>query len=176
MLDYLPGETVGQHYNRMVAYARTLDPRFIGGAASVREIARVEQAIATLKRQAEEKAQRESDNDPHVIEAKNIAALWYRANDARMAIAAIQAQRKKSSEFEIFDLPDEFFEAPQDIGGGPEAFKTFEEAEKTAAALVGLSSSMSDFFKGWDGGTESRNEMFIRVLVKRVLALEERLK
>ena len=35
---------------------------------------------------------------------------------------------------------------------------------------------MSAFFKGWDGGTEIRNEMFIRVLVKRVLALEERLK
>ena len=100
----------------MVAYAQNPRPALRRRRRVGAEIDRVKKAIETFERQAEEKAQRESDNDPRVIAAKKIAALWYRANEARMAITAIQAQRKKSSEFEIFDLPDEFFEAPQDIG------------------------------------------------------------
>jgi hypothetical protein len=92
MLDYLPGETVGAHYNRMVAYVRTLDPRFVGGAASVREIARVEQAIVTLEKQAEEKAKRERNNDPLVRANAGLHELWRRAHRAQQKIAEAQAK------------------------------------------------------------------------------------
>jgi hypothetical protein len=59
MLEYRPGETVGQHYNRLVDHARKLDPRFVGGVASVPEMDRVKKAIVTLEKQAEEKARRQ---------------------------------------------------------------------------------------------------------------------
>jgi hypothetical protein len=87
MLDYKPGETVGQHYNRMVAYARTLDPRFVGGAASVREIARVEQAIETFERQAAEK----KAGDPRDSE---LSVLHRRAEEGRGRIISLQAELK----------------------------------------------------------------------------------
>jgi hypothetical protein len=87
MLDYKPGETVGQHYNRMVAYARTLDPRFVGGAASVREIARVEQAIETFERQAAEK----KAGDPRDSE---LSELHRRAEEGRGRIISLQVELK----------------------------------------------------------------------------------
>ena len=86
-LPYEPGETVGRHYNRMVDYARTLDPRFVGGAASVREIARVEQAIAVMEKQAEEKRR----GDPRGIELAN---LCRRADEARGKVGSLQAELK----------------------------------------------------------------------------------
>ena len=41
MLEHKNGETIGQRYNRLVEHARKLDPRFVGGVASVPELARV---------------------------------------------------------------------------------------------------------------------------------------
>jgi hypothetical protein len=73
---HVPGETVGQLYNRMVAYARTLDPRFVGGAASVPEMDRVKKAIETFERQAAEK----KAGDPRGIE---LTVLQRRAEEGR---------------------------------------------------------------------------------------------
>src|ERR1700730_16762633 len=107
MLDYKPGETVGQHYNRMVAYARTLDPRFVGGAASVREIARVEQAIETFERQAAEK----KAGDPLDSER---SVLKRRAEEGRGRIISLQAELKLkargSREIAILVTPADFKE------------------------------------------------------------------
>ena len=84
---HVPGETVGQLYNRMVAYARTLDPRFVGGAASVPEMDRVKKAIETFERQAAEK----KAGDPRGIE---LAVLQRRAEEGRSRIISLQAGLK----------------------------------------------------------------------------------
>ena len=91
---YVPGETVGQLYNRMVAYARTLDPRFVGGAASVPEMDRVKKAIETFERQAAEK----KAGDPRGIE---LAVLHRRAEEGRGKIISLQGELKASGSREI---------------------------------------------------------------------------
>jgi len=106
---YVPGETVGQLYNRMVLYARTFDPRFVGGAASVPEMDRVKRAIEIFERQAAEK----KAGDPRGIE---LAGLYRRADDARSKVVSLQAELKSrvSRELTILVTPADL-EAPAPI-------------------------------------------------------------
>jgi hypothetical protein len=146
MLDYRPGETVGQHYNRLVEHARKLDPRFVGGVASVPELARVEQAIATFEKQAAEKARRERNNDPIARRNVGLHELWQRAHRAQQKIAEAQAKlgsrsygsftlRHDLTDLKMLNPSPEWFEAPPDIGGGPPSARTLEEADLIAAEL-----------------------------------------
>jgi len=104
---HVPGETVGQLYNRMVAYARTLDPRFVGGAASVPEMDRVKKAIETFERQAAEK----KAGDPRGSE---LTVLHRRAEEGRGRIISLQAELKLkatvSREIAILVTPADFKE------------------------------------------------------------------
>jgi len=146
MLEYRPGETVGQHYHRLVDHARKLDPRFVGGVASVPELARVEQAIATLEKQAAEKARRERDNDPIVRANVGLHELWQRAHRSQMKITEAQASlgsgqfgsfslRHDLTDLKMLNPPPEWFETPPNIGGGPPHAGTLEEADLLAADL-----------------------------------------
>ena len=186
MLNYEPGETVGAHYNRMVAYARTLDPRFVGGAASVREIARVEQAIATLEKQAAEKARRERDNDPLVRVNAGLRELWQRAHRAQMEIADARATlgsgqygsfalRHDLTDLKMLNPPTEWFEAPPDIGGGPPRAGTLDEADLLAADLSlaakrneRIASGLQGLCSWADSSMEEQNRSLIRAMWEKV--------
>jgi hypothetical protein len=94
-LDYLPGETVGGRYNRLVQYAQTFDWRFAGGVASVTEVDRVEKAIATFKQRAAEKEAaeaRKAVDTPLGIANAGLHDLWLRADRAQQEIAEAQAK------------------------------------------------------------------------------------
>jgi hypothetical protein len=185
MLDYRPGETVGQHYNRLVEHARKLDPRFVGGVASVPELARVEQAIATLSKQAEEKARRERDNDPLVRANAGLNELWRRAHRAQQEIAEAQAKlgsslygsftlRHELTDLKMLNPPPEWFEAPPDIGGAPPNAKTLEEADLLEADLSVViernertRAGLTDLLSWADASLEQQNRRLIRALWKK---------
>ena len=182
MLDYKPGETVGQHYNRMVAYARTLDPRFVGGAASVREIARVEQAIATLEKRAEEKAQRERNNDLLSRTNARLHELWQRAHRAQQKIAEAQSKlgtraygaftlRHDLTDLKMLNPPSEWFDTPPDIAGSPPNARTLQEADLIAAELgdviernEGAVAGLTDLLSWAEAGMEQQTRRLIRAL------------
>jgi hypothetical protein len=136
-LEHRYGETIGQ---------RKLDPRFVSGVASVPELSRVEQAIAALERQAEERAARERNNNPRNLARVAMSKLWRRGHAARQSIVQMQEERlgKKSTssnaihwpaELKFFNLPVEFFETPPDIGADAPDFDTLEESDKLSAKL-----------------------------------------
>ena len=163
MLDYKPGETVGQHYNRMVAYARTLDPRFVGGAASVREIARVEQAIAALEKQAAEKAR-----GPFDRERAELSGLCRRFDEARTKVVSLQAQLKVRGgpELAILVSPEDL-EAPASIA---EYEASIAVLTPQVASLEAMGQRLSSYIVEWPRlSVEQQNR-------KLILALADRLK
>lgn len=94
-LDFLPGETNGGRYQRLVQYAQTFDRRFVGCVASVPEVDRVEKAIETFKRQAAEKeaeAARKAANEPLGLANTALHDLWQRAHRAQQEIAGALAK------------------------------------------------------------------------------------
>jgi hypothetical protein len=184
-LGYLPGETVGGRYHRLVQYARTFDSRFVEGAASVPEVDRVEKAIASFKRQAEEKKAeeaRKANNTPERIAGDRLAALWHRANDARGAISRMQMDAREyryRPEWKILALPPEFFEEPDTIRAP--SFKTLEEVDgiaselgDKASSLEGLRSELRGFIDAWKAGGDKWTLKVFETLHNRVLALEYR--
>src|ERR1700722_12182046 len=157
-----------KYYAELVDRARKHDPKIIGGAASSAEIARLEKLVGQLEKQAQEKADAKRQNDPHNRASIALHQLWTRGHEARQAILKMQAYRlgKKSTfsdvilwhpELQALNLPPEFFEAPQDIGGRAPGFQTLEEANTlvadlsaTVAALESLNSKMSRFLNEWE--------------------------
>ena len=186
MLEYRPGETVGQHYNRMVDHARKLDPRFVGGVASVPELARVEQAISTLEKQAAEKARRELDSDPIVRANAGLQELWQRVHRAQMEITEAQAKlgsrqygafslRHDLTDLQMLNPSPELFETPPDIGGGPPRVSTLNEADLLAADLGVVAkrnertvAGLADLLSWANASMEEQNRSLIRTLWGRV--------
>jgi hypothetical protein len=186
MLDYRPGETVGQHYNRLVEYARKLDPRFVGGVASVPELARVEQAIAALSKQAEEKVRRERNNDPLVRANAGLHELWQRAHRSQMEIAEAQANlgsrqygsftlRHDLTDLKMLNPPPEWFEATPDIGGGPPRAGTLDEADLLSSDLSvvakrneRIATDLRGLCTWANASMEEQNRSLIRTLFERL--------
>jgi hypothetical protein len=170
----------------MVAYARTLDPRFVGGAASVREIARVEQAISALEKQAEEKAQRERNNDPLSRANARLHDLWQRAHKAQQKIAEAQTNlgsrpygsftlRHDLADIKMLNPPADWFETPPDIAGSPPRAATMEEADLVAAELGDVIdrnestvAGLTDLLSWADASMEQQNRRLLRALWGRL--------
>ncbi len=190
VLDFLPGERVGERYNRLVAYVRAnFDPRFVGGGASVREIDRVEKALANFEAEAKRKvedAARARANEPEAIAYAKLHALWHKGNDACMAISRLRAkieEHRWRPEWKVLALPREFFDEPEGVGREVPSFKTLEEADEVAAelgakvsVLVGLKSKMEGLIGAWDAGADKFSLKMFEALHGRLLALEKRLK
>jgi hypothetical protein len=186
MLEYRPGETVGQHYNRLVEHARKLDPRFVGGVASVPEMDRVKKAIVTLEKQAEEKARRQRDNDPIVRANAGLHELWQRAHRAQQKIAEAQAKlgsrshgsftlRHELTDLKMLNPQSQWFEAPPDIAGSPPHARTLEEADLLAADLSVVIernertvAGLADLLSWAEASMEQQNRRLIRTLWERV--------
>jgi hypothetical protein len=97
VLDSWPGESIAARYYRLVDHVRaTYDPHFVGGLASVPEIARVEKAIADFQRQA----RGESDTP----ESRASAELQHREEMARLAIPRWRTELSSTG------LPSGFFD------------------------------------------------------------------
>jgi hypothetical protein len=193
-LGFLPGETVGGRYNRLVQYAQTFDRRFVGGVASVSEVDRVEKAIATFKRQAAEReaeAARKAANEPLGLANTALHDLWQRAHRAQQQIAGALAKlgtknygafsfRHDLADLKMLNPPDEWFEIPPDIGGTPTSAVTLEKADLLAADLSTVvkrneraASGLRELCALADASAAEQNRSFLRALHKRVQALEE---
>lgn len=165
-LDYLPGETVGGRYNRLVQYAQTFDPRFVGGVASVPEVDRVEKVIATFKRQAEERAAEKQRNDPHNIVKGKLRELWQRAHGATQEIPQMQEKaRPYRRAFKIIGLPENLFDppAPHGIPEGPPYNWTvadfdacIAEATPKVAALEDHATKLKHHIAAWERQTSEQ--------------------
>jgi uncharacterized coiled-coil protein SlyX len=159
---HVPGETVGKLYNRMVAYARTLDPRFVGGAASVPEMDRVKKAIETLERQAAEKAR------PFDREGAELSGLSRRFDEARSKVAWLQAELKArvSPELTILVTPEDW-EAPAPIS---EYEASIAVLTPRVASLEAMGQRLNSYLVEWPRlSVEQQNR-------KLILALAERMK
>lgn len=196
-LDFLPGETNGGRYQRLVQYAQTFDRRFVGGVASVPEVDRVVKAIATFKRQAAEKeaeAARKAANEPLGLANTALHDLWQRAHRAQQEIAGALAKlgsknygsfsfRHDLTDLAMLNPPTEWFETPPDIGGTPTSAVTLEKADLLAADLSTVAkrneraaSGLRELCALADASAEEQNRSFLRSLHKCVQALEERAK
>jgi hypothetical protein len=191
---HVPGETVGQLYNRMVAYARTLDPRFVGGAASVPEMDRVKKAIETFERQAAENEAaeaRKAASSPLGLANTALHDLWQRAHRAQQEIAKSLAKlgskdfgsfsfRQDLADLKMLNPPAEWFGTPPGIGGTPASAATLEKADLLAANLSTIAkgneraaSGLSGLCALADASAEEQNRTILRSLHERLQALEE---
>jgi hypothetical protein len=192
-LGFLPGETVGARYNRLVQYAQTFDRRFAGGVASVSEVDRVEKAIAAFKQQAAEKEAaeaRKAANTPLGIANASLYKLWQRAHRAQQEVAAAQAKlgsrsygsfslRHDLADLKMLNPPPEWFEVSPDIGGAPPSASTLAEADLLAANLSVVAERNERAASGLQGlcalaneSMENQNRAMLRALHERVQTLE----
>lgn len=163
---HVPGETIGQLYNRMVAYARTLEPRFVGGAASVPEMDRVKKAIETFEWQAAEK----KAGDPRRSE---LFALHRRADEARGKVVSLQAELKlkASGSREIAILM-----TPADLKEPAPITQSGDSIEEDIAVMTSLANGhgataqrLDSILKEWPRlSPEQQNRRLILALAERL--------
>jgi hypothetical protein len=192
-LGYLPGETVGGRYNRLVQYVQTFDRRFAGGVASVSEVERVEKAIATFKRQAAEKEAaeaRKAANEPLALANSALHDLWQRAHRAQQEIAGALAKlgskgfgsfsfRHDLADLKMLNPPAEWFETPPNIGATWPTAAALEEADSRAADLSVVAKRNERAESGLrglcalaDANADEQTRSMLRALHERVQALE----
>jgi hypothetical protein len=163
---HVPGETVGQLYNRMVAYARTFDPRFVGGAASVPEMDRVKKAIETFERQAAEK----KAGDPRDSE---LTVLHRRADEGRGRIISLQGELKLkarvSREIAILVTPADLKEPAPITRSGNSIEENIAVMTNLATGHEAMARRLDSILNEWPRlSPEQQNRKLILALAERL--------